>query len=71
MGSLAGWPEVTAIAEIASRIIEAMPEHWWSNDDDYVDSFDTIEKYVTYVNRWGAANNALVNLTPYFLQAND
>lgn len=68
-GSLAGYPAVQAIAEIAGRIVAAMPSGWFSNDDDYVDSIYTIEK-TRGETRHGAAGNAYVSYIPYELPSN-
>jgi hypothetical protein len=70
-GSLAGYPVVQAIAEIANRIIAAMPSSWFTNTDDYVDAFYTLEKGRTYTNYVGVSNNATVTLTPYYLAPNN
>jgi len=70
-GSLAGYPAVQAISEIANRIIAAMPASWFSNDDDYVDSFYTIERSVAYTGLVGASGNATVSLQPFLLVPND
>lgn len=64
------YPGASVVAEIANRIVAAMPAGWFSNDDDYVDSFYTLEKGQTYTNRMGAAGNAKISLVPYTLQAN-
>jgi hypothetical protein len=69
-GSLAGYPVVQAITEIANRIIAAIPSSVFTNDDDYVDSLYTIQEYVTYTGYRGAAQNATVSLTPFFVPAN-
>lgn len=69
-GSLAGYPVVQAITEIANRIIAAMPSSVFTNDDDYVDSFYTIEEYKTYTNLVGAGNNATISIQPYTVIAN-
>jgi hypothetical protein len=70
IGSLAGHPEIQAITEIASRIVAAMPAGWFSNDDDYLDSFYTVEKNASYAALPGAARNATVTLVPYYLAPN-
>jgi hypothetical protein len=70
IGSLAGYPAVQAVTEIASRIVAAMPAGWFSNDDDYLDSFYTLEKNVSYGALPGAARNATVTLVPYYLAPN-
>lgn len=69
-GTLAGYSQAGAIAEIAGRIVAAMPSGWFSNDDDYVDSIYTIQKYET-ATRWGAAGNAQVTYVPYELPLNN
>jgi hypothetical protein len=69
-GSLAGFPTVQAITEIANRIIEAIPASVFTNDDDYVDSFYTIEQTRTYAGRVGAGNNATISLQPFDVVAN-
>ena len=63
-------PQYSIIARIANEIIAAMPNGWFANDDDYVDSFYTLEKGRTYTSYSGAAGNARINLTPYILQGN-
>jgi Protein of unknown function (DUF3103) len=68
-GSLAGYPAVQAIAEIAARIVAAMPAGWFSNDDDYVDSIYTIEK-LRGETRYGAGGNVQVTYIPYELPVN-
>ncbi|GAB4182184.1 MAG: hypothetical protein Tsb002_03090 [Wenzhouxiangellaceae bacterium] len=70
IGSLAGLPQATAIATIANTIINAMPSNFFTNDDDFVDAYYTIEKNVSYINLRGAGNNANANLVPFFLQSN-
>ncbi|HEX2689891.1 MAG TPA: DUF3103 family protein [Kofleriaceae bacterium] len=69
-GSLAGYPTIQAITEIANRIIAAIPASVFTNDDDYVDSFYTIQEFVTYTDLRGAGQNATVSLTPFFVVAN-
>lgn len=69
-GTLAGFPVVQAITEIANRIIAAIPASVFSNDDDFVDSFYTIEQTRTYTGLVGAGQNATVSLTPFFVVAN-
>jgi hypothetical protein len=71
VGSLAGYPVVQAISEIANRIIAAMPAGWFANDDDYVDSFYTVEKTVSYNGLVGAGGNATVSLQPFLLAPNE
>ncbi len=68
-GGLAGVPELSAIAQIANMIIEAMPSSFFSDDDDFVDTCYTIVKGQTYTNHFCAAANAKVNLSPFTLIA--
>lgn len=63
-------PEYALIARLANEIIAAMPSHWFSNDDDYVESFYTLEKGRSYSNLNGAGGKARISLTPYILQGN-
>ncbi len=70
VGVFTGIPWLSLLSDIAGAILEALPEDWYVNDDDYVDSFYTIEKGKTYNNYFGAARNARVDLKPYILQAN-
>ncbi len=69
LGDLAGKPELQAIAEIANKIVSAMPSGWFANDDDYVDSFYTVLKTMAEA-RYGAAGNARMYSIPYQLPTN-
>jgi hypothetical protein len=69
-GSLAGLPVVQAVTDIANRIIAAIPASVFTNDDDYVDSFYTIEETKTYTGRVGASNNATISIKPFTVVAN-
>ena len=44
-----------------------MPDEWFSDDDDYVDVFYTLEKDKSYVNYMGASRNAKITLVPYVI----
>ena len=61
-------PAYAVIGQVATAILQVMPEGWFSNDDDYLDSFYTLEKGRTYTNYNGAAGNATISLTPYLLK---
>ena len=61
-------PAYAVIGQVATAILQAMPAGWFANDDDYVDSFYTLEKGRAYTGYVGAAGNATVSLTPYLLQ---
>ncbi len=52
---------------MATAILQAMPANWFSNDDDYIDTFYTLEKGRTYTGYRGAAQNATISLEPYTL----
>ncbi|GLU33827.1 DUF3103 family protein [Trinickia caryophylli] len=62
-------PEFGMVAAVAQAVVQAMPSQWFTNDDDYLDSFYTLEKDRTYVNYPGAARNATITLTPYRLSS--
>ena len=69
-GIISQQPWIPALGKIASAIVEAMPNDWYTDNDDYVDSYYTIMKGKTYIDHSGAANNAKVNLSPCFVPAN-
>jgi Protein of unknown function (DUF3103) len=69
-GSLAGYPVVQAITEIANRIIAAIPASVFTNDDDYVESFYTIEQTRTYTGLVGAGNNSTISIRPFTVVSN-
>lgn len=58
------------LATLANTIIQAMPSQWFTNNDDYVDVFYTIEKGRYYSSYYGASANAKVSMAPYILQQN-
>lgn len=60
-------PAYAVIGQVATAILQAMPASWFSNDDDYVDTFYTLEKGRYYTGYRGAAQNATINLEPYTL----
>lgn len=62
-------PAYAVIGQVATAILQAMPANWFSNDDDYVDSFYTLEKGRYYTNYVGAAGNAKLSISPYILQS--
>lgn len=70
VGSLSGKPWITALGKIGAAIVEALPDSFWTNDDDYVDSYYTIEKTSTYTDYYGAGGNAKASMRPYFIPAN-
>jgi hypothetical protein len=62
-----GQPTIGSLVALGSGLVSAMPSSWFTNDDDYVDSFYTLEQGVSYTNRYGAGGNSLVTLRPYTL----
>ncbi|WP_299107444.1 DUF3103 family protein [uncultured Tenacibaculum sp.] len=70
IGTVSTQPWVNVLGQVAGAIIQAMPNSWYTNNDDYVDSFYTIEKNKSYNNHYGARGNAKVNLAPYFIASN-
>ncbi|QTD52321.1 DUF3103 family protein [Sulfidibacter corallicola] len=60
----------SGLVNLAGEIIRAMPSHWFSNDDDYLDVYYTIEKGQRYTDYYGASGNARMTLSPYILQSN-
>ena len=52
------------IPQLTNQLIKAMPSHWFSNDDDYVDVFYTLFEGQRYRNYMGASNNARITLSP-------
>ncbi|MCP4746245.1 MAG: DUF3103 family protein [Desulfobacteraceae bacterium] len=61
-------PEYAYIFEIASQIILLMPDGFFTNDDDYVDVFYTLEKAIAYKNYSGVSNNIRFTLSPYIIE---
>ena len=70
IGAVSTQTWVNVLGQVAGAIIQAMPDSWYTNNDDYVDSFYTIEKNKSYYNYYGARGNAKVNLAPYFVASN-
>lgn len=60
-----GHPEISALVALGSELVARMPGEWFTNDDDYVDSYYTLEKNHFYTNHGGARGNAVVSLRPY------
>ncbi|MCP3100457.1 DUF3103 domain-containing protein [Myxococcus sp. K15C18031901] len=62
-----GQPGISSLVALGSGLVQQMPSNWFTNDDDYVDSFYTLEKNHTYTNYSGAGGNAIVSLRPYVI----
>ncbi|MCP3942856.1 MAG: DUF3103 family protein [Desulfobacteraceae bacterium] len=58
------------LVTIANKIVQAMPDEWFTNNDDYVDVYYTIEKGKVYTKHKGASGNATMTLSPYNLIEN-
>ena len=65
--TVAGAPTLAWIPALADAIISAMPAAWYKDNDDYLDTFYTLEKGRTYVQLPGAGNNASIDLEPFTL----
>lgn len=70
IGSLAGFEPATAIAQITNRIQDAMPDSWYTDDHDYVDTCYTIVKGESLNDQYCAAGNARISTSPFTLQSN-
>ncbi|MFL0204428.1 DUF3103 family protein [Tenacibaculum maritimum] len=70
IGTVSTQPWVNVLGQVAGAIIQAMPNSWYTDSDDYVDSFYTVQKYETYTDYRGARGNAKVNMSPFFLDYN-
>ncbi|WP_164914198.1 DUF3103 family protein [Aquimarina sediminis] len=70
VGTVYGQPWVNVLGQVAGAILQAMPDEWYTNNDDYVDSLYTIQKNKTYTNHVGARGNATVSLSPLFISSN-
>ncbi|CAM4021779.1 hypothetical protein VA7868_02860 [Vibrio aerogenes CECT 7868] len=69
-GSLAGWPPASAIAEITNRVIAAMPDSWYTDQDDFADSCYTMLKGKTYKDKICASQNVKFDMEPFYVDAN-
>jgi len=58
------------VGKMASKIIEVIPDNWWTDGDDYADSFYTLMKDRIYSDQYGAAGNVKVTLEPFTVPAN-
>ena len=65
-------PTYAFLADVANAIISVMPEHWFANKDDYVDTIYTIDtddltSTSTQRTYYGAGANVTLKLQPYCL----
>ncbi|WP_179948416.1 DUF3103 family protein [Shewanella psychrophila] len=64
-------PEVQGyaiIATITNEILNALPDAWFTNDDDFVDVYYTLQEGETYTNHHGAGGNARAFFAPLVIQ---
>jgi hypothetical protein len=58
------------VSELANKVIDARPSGFYTDDDDYVDTINTIEKYSPGF-RSGVSGNAKVEFSFYEVKLND
>lgn len=64
-------PEVQGFAiltTITNGIIKALPDSWFTNDDDFVDAYYTLQEGGTYTDHYGAGGNARATFAPLVIQ---
>ena len=64
-------PEVQGFAiltTITNGIIKALPDSWFTNDDDFVDAYYTLQEGETYTDHYGAGGNARATFAPLVIQ---
>lgn len=59
-----GVPEALPFLDLGGRIVKALPDSWMTNNDDYLDTFYTLEQDQSYHQYPGAAGNAVIDLEP-------
>jgi len=60
-------PEVQGfaiVATITNGILKALPDAWFTNDDDFVDAYYTLQEGQTYTEHYGSGGNARATFTP-------
>lgn len=60
-------PTVGMVSLIADSVLRAMPDAWFIDAHDYVDSFYLVRRGQTYRSQAGAGGNAVVDLIPVTL----
>lgn len=63
-----GVPEALPFLDLGGRIVKALPDSWMTNNDDYLDTFYTLEQDQSYQQYPGAAGNAVITLEPKEIQ---
>ena len=56
------------IPQITNGILSVMPDAWFTNDDDFVDVYYTLQEGVEYPNLNGANGNATTSFAPLVIQ---
>ncbi|PWS56558.1 DUF3103 family protein [Pseudoalteromonas sp. meg-B1] len=54
----------TIIPKLTNEVLKAMPDEWFTNNDDYVDVFYTLFENKDYQEYKGASSNATITLSP-------
>ena len=54
----------TIIPKLTNELLKAMPDEWFTNNDDYVDVFYTLFENKDYQEYKGASSNATITLSP-------
>lgn len=57
-----GVPEALPFLDLGGRIVKALPDSWMTNNDDYLDTFYTLEQDQRYDQYPGATGNAVMTL---------
>lgn len=60
-------PEVqtyAVIPQLTGKVLEAIPDSWATNDDDFIDVYYTLRQGEAYTDYVAAGNNATATLTP-------
>ena len=57
-------PEALPFLDLGGRSVKALPDSWMTNNDDYLDTFYTLEQDQVYRQYPGAAGNAVIDLEP-------
>ena len=66
--AVGGAPAFTWIPQLANAIIQAMPSSWWKDTDVWLDTFYTLERDLSYLERTGSASAVTLSLVPWQLK---
>ncbi|GGX52874.1 DUF3103 family protein [Saccharospirillum salsuginis] len=67
---LYGRPDLAAIGVITTAILQAIPDDWMTDDDDYMDVIYTLMKYQTLNGQYGVSGNVRVDMEPLVIPRN-